>query len=377
MTAALAPRARWRRRALRLIGALPWPVRRPTPITRVALLRPDHLGDLVLAAPAIARLCAALPEAEVHLWVGPWAEPVAQGIGGVTLRTLPFPGFERAPKRSVIGPYRRLAADVVRLRAERYDALVILRFDHWWGALLARLAGIPVRLGYDQADVAPFLSHRVRYRPGLHETLQNTRLIDRLIRLAGSVPPAKPPERPALAFVDEVPPEGLPERFAVIHPGAGSPVKRWRTERYAAVAHWLEERGIAIVVSGSEAERALVEETLAALPVPARPLVGLPLPRLAAALRRATLAIGPDSGIMHLASSVGTPTVRLYGPVDPRAFGPWAAPDSHVVASRFPCAPCNRLDWTERDLPMHPCVFDLPVAPVIAAIERVLPARVA
>jgi ADP-heptose:LPS heptosyltransferase len=376
MATALSSRERWRRRGLRLLGALPWPSRRARPIERVALLRPDHLGDLVLAAPAIDRLRAALPEVEVHLWVGPWAEPVAQGIAGITLRTLPFPGFERAPKRSLLGPYRRLLAEGARLRTERYDAAVVLRFDHWWGGLLAAAAGVPIRLGYAQPDLAPFLTHREPYRPGRHETVQNTQLIDRLIRLAGRQPPPEPPGRPRLAFVDEVPPEGLPTRFAVIHPGSGSPVKRWRAERYAEVGRWLAERGIAVIVSGGEAERERVAETVAALPVPARTLVGLPLPRLAAALRRATFAIGPDSGILHLASAVGTPTVRLYGPVDHRTFGPWADPASEVVTSRFLCAPCNRLDWTERDLPSHPCVLDLSADRVIAAIERVLGARV-
>ncbi|MCS6801491.1 MAG: glycosyltransferase family 9 protein [Chloroflexota bacterium] len=372
MTVALSRRARWRRRGLLLLGMLPWPVRRPTPLRRLALFRPDHLGDLILAAPAIERLRLALPAAEVHLWVGPWAEPLAKGIAGVTVRTLPFPGFERAPKRSALAPYRLLVAEAARLRAERYDAVVLLRFDHWWGALLSRLAGIPLRLGYAQPDAAPFLTHRVRYRPGRHETLQNSRLIDHLIRLAGGTPPAQPPGRPRIVFPDEAPPDGLPARFVVLHPGAGSPVKRWRPDGYAAVARWLADRGFALLVSGSERERILVEETVAAMPVPARALIGLPLPALAATLRRATLALGPDSGIMHLASAVGTPTVRLYGPVDHRAFGPWADPASVVVASSFLCAPCNRLDWQERDLPAHPCVFDLPVSRVIAAVEQAL-----
>lgn len=375
MTAALAPRTRWRRRVLRLLGALPCPTRSRGPIRRLALIRPDHLGDLVLAQPAIARLRAALPTTELHLWVGPWSEPVARGIAGVSVQVLPFPGFERAPKRSALVPYRRLVAAAARLWAERYDAAIVLRFDHWWGALLVRLAGIPLRLGFDQPDAAPFLSHRVRYRAGRHETVQNCRLVDRLIRLAGGVPPLAPPARPRLAFVDEAAPADLPPRFAVIHPGAGSPVKRWRSAGYGAVARWLNDRGLAVLVSGSESERHLVEETIAAMPCSAQPLVGLPLARLAATLRRAALALGPDSGVMHLASAVGTPTVRLYGPVDHRAFGPWADPTSIVVASPFLCAPCNRLDWAERDLAMHPCIFDLPVARVLAAVEQALAAR--
>jgi ADP-heptose:LPS heptosyltransferase len=99
-----------------------------------------------------------------------------------------------------------------------------------------------------------------------------------------------------------------------------------------------------------------------------------PLPVLAAVLRGAALALGPDSGVLHIASGVGTPTVRLYGPVDWRAFGPWRDDHAHVVASSLPCAPCNRLDYPESALPMHPCVRDLEVERVLAAVRRVLDA---
>ncbi|MFN8533744.1 MAG: glycosyltransferase family 9 protein [Dehalococcoidia bacterium] len=370
-------RAGLRRIALRLAGGLPLPSRRPgSEFGRIALIRPDHLGDLVLAQPAIDRLRDALPDATVDLWVGPWSAPVAAGIGGVAVRTLPFPGFERTPKRSPLAPYEVLSAAARRLRSDRYDAAIILRFDHWWGALLAKLSGIPVRIGYDQPDTSPLLTHRLPHRPGHHETLQNATLVDCLVNLAGVQPTTDPPGRPSLSFPGEVTPNGLPEHFAIFHPGAGAPVKRWRPERFGEVARALEERyGLAIAVSGSEAERPLVDQTIAALPGGAVPLVGLGLPILAAALRRARLVLGPDSGILHLASAVGTPTVRLYGPVDHATFGPWSDPDSRVVVSPMLCVPCNRLDWPQELLPYHPCVREIATERVLTAIDSLLGSR--
>jgi heptosyltransferase-2/heptosyltransferase-3 len=369
--ASLTSRESWRRRFLRAAGAISPPTGQAPAIRRVALVRPDHLGDVILAEPAIQRLRAALPVAAIDLWVGPWSAPVAHGIEGITVRVLPFPGFERAPKRSVVDPYRTLVKWTPIVWNERYDAAILLRFDHWWGGMLAALARIPIRLGYDQPDLAPFLTHRLRCRAGRHETLQNARLVDGLIRLAGQDPPETPPPRPCLRFVDEAPLD-LPERFAVFHPGAGSPVKRWRPGGYAELAGVLRERGLDLVVTGSAGEAIEVAETVAAVDGRAVAVVGKPLPMVAAALRRARVVVGPDSGILHLASAVGTPTVRLYGPVDHRAFGPWADPTAIAVVSPFLCAPCNRLDWTAADVPMHPCIHDIRVERVIAALESVL-----
>jgi ADP-heptose:LPS heptosyltransferase len=374
-TALGSPRVRWRRRGLRLLGALlrfrPLPRR---PVRRVALVRPDHLGDLVLATPAIARLRAALTDLAIDLWVGPWAAELAAAVPGVTVRTLPFPAFERAPKPHLLAPYRLLLAAARQVRQQQYDAAVILRFDHWWGALLTCLAGVPLRIGYDQPETRPFLSHALPYRPGRHETLQNSRLIDQLIRLAGGVPPSALPDRPRLQLPAAMPPLALPPRYAVFHPGAGAPVKRWRPERFGALAQLLAEQyGLAVVITGSASERSLVAETAAACPPPVIQAVGLSLAECAAILQRASVVIGPDSGMLHLASALSIPTVRLYGPVDPRAFGPWADPHSVVVASVFPCAPCNRLDWPERALPDHPCIQEIPLARVAAAVAHVLP----
>jgi len=59
---------------------------------------------------------------------------------------VPFPGFSRQPA-PLLAPYTLLAREAAKLRRERYDVAVILRPDHWWGALLALAAGIPVRVG--------------------------------------------------------------------------------------------------------------------------------------------------------------------------------------------------------------------------------------
>ena len=94
--------------------------------------------------------------------------------------------------------------------------------------------------------------------------------------------------------------------------------------------------------------------------------------QLAALFQRAKVVLGPDSGPLHLAAAVQTPTVTLFGPADPIEFGPWGSPQKHIVlTSDIKCRPCRIIDWTGDDLSMHPCVREITVARVLEAARRV------
>jgi heptosyltransferase-2/heptosyltransferase-3 len=159
-----------------------------------------------------------------------------------------------------------------------------------------------------------------------------------------------------------------------IHPGAGAAVKRWRPEAWAEVADTLAaEFGLTVVLTGSAAERELCEQVAAGISAGATNLAGTTsLPELAAVYGRCRLVLGPDSGPLHVAVAAGTPTVHLYGPADPVAFGPWGPPARHrVVTPGIGCAPCGVLAWDD-ELDMHPCVRAIPVAAVVAAARAAL-----
>ena len=89
-----------------------------------------------------------------------------------------FPFSTGGPSPRPGRPYATLWREAQRLRSMRFDVAYVMRFDFWWGAALARLAGIPVRIGYALPGVQPFLSEAVPYAPGLHEVEQNMRLVE-------------------------------------------------------------------------------------------------------------------------------------------------------------------------------------------------------
>ncbi|MCA9907531.1 MAG: glycosyltransferase family 9 protein, partial [Anaerolineae bacterium] len=169
-----------RRAALFAISRLPTWRRRTADTGRILLIRPDHLGDVLLSLPAIQQLRQALPTAEIHALAGPWsAEVLANNPALNAVLTLPFPGFSRTPKQNLRSPYELALHTARQLRRIGYDTAIVLRPDHWWGAMTAHLAGIPQRIGYDLTDVAPFLNHALDLRQE-HAVLQSARLVSAL-----------------------------------------------------------------------------------------------------------------------------------------------------------------------------------------------------
>lgn len=347
-------------------------------LRRVLLLRPDHLGDVLFTTPALRLLRQALPQAHITYMVGPWAEEVVRHNPHVDeVITCPYPGFTRRPKGAPWAPYGLLFREAQRLKGQAYDLAIVLRYDFWWGAMLAAFAAIPERVGYAVAENQPFLTRAVPYLPGLHEVEQNLRLVKECLEVDVSAFAAQ-----ALDFYttpeDEDFAQGwLPQngKMAIaLHPGAGAPVKLWRGTAFARLADGLVSSYEAeIVLTGSPEERKLLEAIQAGMEAPARLLVGASLGQLAAVLRRCDLAVGVDSGIMHLATALGIPTVHLYGPADASTFGPWGNGARHrVVSSGLDCIPCRRLDYRPSKLSQHPCVRLITVAQVLAAAHQVM-----
>ena len=167
----------------------------PATIARILVIRPDQLGDLLFATPALARLRAAFPTAHITGLIGSWGRPVWERQPALNdIGELPFPGIVARPARPW-EPYTLLASAARQLQTQQYDLAIILRFDYWWGALLAEQAAIPSRFGYDLPVTAPFLTNPAPYPPGRHEVEQNLALVDAVP--AAGAPPAPPPDRDA------------------------------------------------------------------------------------------------------------------------------------------------------------------------------------
>jgi lipopolysaccharide heptosyltransferase II len=381
-------REQMRRNVLQMVALLPpLPNQLYTPRTkeRLLLIRPDHIGDVLLTTPAIRALRATRPHAELHALVGTWAAPILEPYRELdALITLEFPGFTRTPNTDWTHAYRLALVTARRLRLLTYSAAVVFRPDHWWGAMVAKLAGIPLRIGYATTDTAQFLSHQLPPYEA-HAVLQNLRLVERwtgeLTRAQIDYRyPVLDEHRDFIAHYLAGAAVAPSQSLVVIHVGSGARVKNWLPEKWASVADTLTEQLDAqVILVGSGAEAADARAIAERMRLPAVIAAGeTTLPQLAALLERAGVVLGADSGPMHLAAAVGAPTVALYGPADPNEFGTWGsavggAPPSEKhfsLTSSIPCRPCRVLDWGFDSLENHPCVRDIQVGAVLDAARR-------
>jgi heptosyltransferase-2/heptosyltransferase-3 len=352
------------------------PSRRAAKTDRILLIRPDHLGDLLLTTPAIQALRQHYPNTEIHALVGPWAAGVLANYDEVDLvLTIPFPGFTRGKDGDWQSPYRFGIQTARRLRRIGYAKAIIFRHDHWWGAWLARLTGIPERVGYDNENTELFLTQTVEHRHE-HVVVQSLRLVEALTGTKMDLQTAKlqfPIREMDRAYIKGYLSEwgiGDDDRIFCIHPGSGTKVKLWEPEKWAQVADILTEQlNAQVVFTGSDSEMPLISSISNQMEQPATTIAGdSDIGQLAALYHRSLVVLGPDSGPLHLAAATGAPSVALYGPADPSEFGPWGNPKKHaMLASDIACRPCRVLDWSSDDIRYHPCVRDITVTQVLTA----------
>lgn len=207
-----------------------------------------------------------------------------------------------------------------------YDAIY-----SWMGSGRPEFVRRLALLSEGRARVFPF-----RPRPGVHAADYYLSCVGEA--LPSVLSPSVDLKPDALLWAEELlRPQEASKRVLAIGPGSGASEKNWPGRFFRAVARWWEERraGRSLVILGpAEEERQEEGEFGSALVVR-----GLSLARVAALLSRAHLYLGNDSGITHLAASVGVQTVALFGPTDARQWGP-RGKAARVLTGGAKCAPC-------------------------------------
>jgi ADP-heptose:LPS heptosyltransferase len=252
------------------------------------------------------------------------------------------------------------------------DVAMVLRTDHWWGAMATGLAGIPERRGYDVPESRPFLTARLPLPPREHVVRSALRVAVGACAAERAIP-GEPPTSFAVVDAHRAAARGEsglvdPAPYVLIHPGASTPGKRWPPERWGSVVDALVGDGWPVVLVGGPGESAEVARIASASRRRLHAIDGAPgLGELAALLAGARMALGVDSAPMHLATAVGTPTLRLYGPGDEVLYGPWGDPIRHRAMRAAGSAPDP--DWFGRGGGPHPTMVALAAEPVIAAVR--------
>jgi heptosyltransferase II len=151
-------------------------------------------------------------------------------------------------------------------------------------------------------------------------------------------------------------------RFVALAPGASRATKRWPPTHWERLARLLGDAGVPVVTVGTAGERGLLPS--------GRDACGIGLGPTAALLRRAAAVVAHDSGLMHLATAVGTPVVALFGPTVPElGYGPYHA-DAVVLGRDLACRPCSVYGSAHCPLRHHRCMIDLMPETVADAVRE-------
>ncbi len=158
-------------------------------------------------------------------------------------------------------------------------------------------------------------------------------------------------------------------KVLILHPGSGSKRKVWPVERFLNLAKILQDRfGSKILIILGPAEGSEIERVFEGLdPSTFIQGKGLSLLQVASVMEGCRLFIGNDSGISHLASALGIPTIAIFGPTDPRVWSP-RGEKVWVVQKEIPCSPCTR----ERFLQCidSECLKRIKIEDVLEGMER-------
>ena len=327
----------------------------------ILIVRLGALGDVVHTIPAAAALRRAFPAAHIDWLVDAKHRAMVELVlpidRAICLERATLPGW---------------SAVVRRLRQVPYDAAIDLQ-GLLKSAVLARASGATRIVGFSiwhlrEKTARPFYSD-VHDPDGGHVIAKNLRLLravgvqDDEIRF----PIAEAPS----AALETVRHRLGPRPFALINAGAAWSNKRWPPDRFGQLAAFLREAcGLEPVILWGPGEEALAAKVKAASSGTAIEAPRTSVVDLVALARASALVISGDTGPLHIATAVGTPTVSLFGPTDPQRNGPFDEADA--VVSRYDGCGCH---YDRRCHQTRWCLDDVQLAEVCAAVQRRLAAR--
>ncbi|MGH2458656.1 MAG: glycosyltransferase family 9 protein [Chloroflexota bacterium] len=338
-------------------------------VRRLAVVRALHVGDLLLATPALRALRRGFPAAEITLIGLPWARDFVSRFRRYVDRLREFPGYPGLLEVDV--DPARTRAFLAEERGYRYDLVVQMHGNGRASNPFALDLGTTRVVGYYESEPPDGLWLGAPYPDDRHEVERDLGLA----RLLGLSVDDTRLEFPLLAedvasAKTLLAPADFSRPTVGIHVSARAPARRWPTERFAAVADALVERfGAQVLVTAGPGEEATARAAVDAMAHCPLNLAGrTTLGSLAAVIRCCDLFISNDTGPSHLAVALDTPSVTIFGPADRQRWAPLNQVRHPIAYQPVECSPCPY--W---ECPIdHRCLRRIEPSQVVALASRLL-----
>ncbi|MBI1922378.1 MAG: glycosyltransferase family 9 protein [Geobacter sp.] len=321
----------------------------------ILIIRPGGIGDAVLLLPTVHALKIALPDAVIHIL----AEKRNCAVFSLSHVIDKMYCYDKP-------------VDLIKTLQDNYDVVIDSEQYHRLSAVVARLTRASVLIGFATNERERLFTHPAPYSHADHELKSFTNLLlplgidvdskDSTKFLAVSAQAAES-TRILLGDLADKP-------FVVIFPGASIREKRWSIEKAQTLAQRIYKSGMPVVLLGGKECKNDVAKIF-------RGINGLDLTgktslmESAAILTKSALLVSGDSGLLHIAASLGVPTVSLFGSSNMKKWAPKG--HNHITISKsLPCAPCSKYGYTPKCPINAKCMSDIMVDEVFDAVLRLL-----
>lgn len=364
---------------------------------RILIRSTNWIGDAIMTTPAVHTIRKNFPDAEITMLAVPWVADIFRLSPDVDKVWV----YDK--KEMYAGKIKGVIKLAAHLLQYGFDAAILLQ-NAFEAAFIARLAGIPVRAGYKRDGRGLLLTHGVE----LTDEIRSRHQVYCYQMLLAGLGLEPGPDVLRLPLPDELTgwargyieclkgqggfssPGGqpMPEKQASpenmgfmpvigFNPGAAyGPAKRWPAEKFgqlaALIAHHYGESGCLILVFGTgddtEAAHAIKEFSIRTPFHVVDMTAKTTLPQVMALIRCCHVFVTNDSGLMHVAAALETPTIAIFGSTDHIATGPFSR-KAVVIRKEMECSPCLQSQCPQKHLR---CLEEISSQEVYAEVARQL-----
>jgi lipopolysaccharide heptosyltransferase II len=337
-------------------------------VKRVLVVRLRSIGDTVLSTPSLIALRRFLPAAQIDVLLEDWVAPLLEGFEAVDNILI----VKKDDLKSTLQMARRL-------RRGRYDVAYNLH-GGTTATFFVRASGARYRVGYKNYQYS-FLYNFCPPSPAVFWQRDRLHSAEQQLALLGfSGVPVEDKPRSHLAITDSARIsienklgsgiQNPKSKIALLHPASAFETKQWAAENFARVAEFLDGKGFSVAAVAAPKEREVLERLRQNSGAPILALTDLSLPEITALAARASVFVGNDSGIAHIAAAVGAPAVVVFGSSNIVHWRPWTDAPNEIVYEAMPCQPCAGYFCKEFGKPE--CIRRVTVEMVQIAIEKVI-----
>jgi lipopolysaccharide heptosyltransferase II len=333
-------------------------------VNNILVVNVNWLGDAVFSTPVFKALKKAHPQARISCLAVPRVKDVLQYCPFIDEIIV----YDEKGKHWY--PWEKLKL-ILELRRQKFDAVLLLHRSAT-RALLTYLAGIPVRVGYGIKKSSLFLTHRVSPDGNIHRLDEYGKLVGELGIAPEDTYELDIPAGESKNMEELLARHGIDAKdyLVVVNAGGNWDLKRWPYERFSQlIARLVRNFRVKVVIPGADKDIDLAQSIARLSGVDPVVLAGSTgLKALMALFKRADCVISNDTGPLHLAASLGTDVIALFGPTRPEITGPRGRGRSFVLHKEIGCnkAPCYHLSCS-----FNECLHAITVDDVCEAFQTI------